>query len=37
MTQTRSAALFERMAGLLPGGNTRATTWYPPFPVALAT
>ena len=36
MTQTRSAALFERMAGLLPGGNTRATTWYPPFPVALA-
>ena len=36
MTQTRSAALFERMAGLLPAGNTRATTWYAPYPVALA-
>ena len=36
MTLARSEALFERMAGLLPGGNTRATTWYAPFPVALA-
>ena len=31
-----SAALFARMEGLLPAGNTRATTWYAPFPVALA-
>ena len=36
MTVARSAALFERMSGLMPGGNTRATTWYAPFPIALA-
>ena len=32
----KSRALFERLERSLPGANTRTTTYYPPFPVALA-
>src|ERR1700704_232033 len=31
----RSARLFDRMARVMPAGNTRTTTYYPPFPVAI--
>lgn len=33
---TRSAELAERLRGLLPGGDTRTGTFYPPYPLALA-
>jgi glutamate-1-semialdehyde 2,1-aminomutase len=32
-----SARLDERLRARLPGGNTRAATFYPPFPVALTS
>ncbi|WP_439814559.1 aspartate aminotransferase family protein [Zavarzinia sp. CC-PAN008] len=32
----RSLARQEAAAASLPGGNTRGTIWYPPFPVAMA-
>lgn len=32
----RSAELAERLRGLLPGGDTRTGTYYPPYPLALA-
>ena len=31
-----SAARHERARASLPGGNTRAVMWYPPFPLTLA-
>jgi glutamate-1-semialdehyde 2,1-aminomutase len=34
--QERSLALFRRLERLLPGGNTRTTTFYAPFPIAVA-
>lgn len=40
MTLTRSYAqsqrLFDRMARVLPAGSTRTTTYYAPFPIAIA-
>jgi glutamate-1-semialdehyde 2,1-aminomutase len=33
---SESKRLFERMERVMPAGNTRTTTFYPPFPVALA-
>lgn len=32
----RSAAAFQRAAAVLPGGETRFITYYPPYPVILA-
>lgn len=32
----RSAELAERLRALLPGGDTRTGTFYPPYPLALA-
>jgi glutamate-1-semialdehyde 2,1-aminomutase len=31
-----SAALMERAQAVMPGGNTRTTAYYPPFPLAIA-
>jgi glutamate-1-semialdehyde 2,1-aminomutase len=32
----KSRALFERTTAFMPGGNTRTTLFYPPFPLAMA-
>src|SRR5690242_3560674 len=32
----RSAALAEEARRWLPGGDTRTTTWYPPYPIFVA-
>src|SRR3954451_19335136 len=32
----RSRERFERALQVLPGGDTRASTFYPPYPVAIA-
>jgi glutamate-1-semialdehyde 2,1-aminomutase len=31
----RSGALMRRAAAVMPGGNTRTTAHYPPFPLAI--
>ena len=31
----RSAAAIQRLAGSLPGGDTRSTTWFEPFPLVI--
>jgi len=31
----KSAALLERAARVMPGGNTRTTSFYPPYPVVI--
>ena len=33
----RSRAAHERAAGAMPGGNTRTTLYYPPFPLTMAS
>ncbi len=30
---SRSAALFERAVKVMPGGNSRHTVYFPPYPV----
>jgi glutamate-1-semialdehyde 2,1-aminomutase len=35
--QSRSAQLFERAKAALPGGNSRLTVYYAPYPVYLAS
>lgn len=35
LTRTRSEELFARSLKVLPGGNTRTTTYYPPFPLVV--
>lgn len=36
MNDQRSRELFERLLKVMPGGNTRTVTHYPPFPIGIA-
>ena len=35
MRDDRSRELFERLAKVMPGANTRTVTYYDPFPIGI--